>query len=144
MLQSDAKEYILHLLQSYAYGWRCVLPESARFFGHPISLELETRPCPEEESPPLASVGEVDLASLILANIPEVLAVCEREYAAYNAAFPEILAKIDRPRVWICREFQERDGPDTWAFETGISDAPDWSICLEFKGLDFLEIWSGD
>jgi hypothetical protein len=121
-----------------------VLPEYARFFGHPVSLELETRRWPTEESPPRPSVGEVDLASLILANIPEVLAVCEREYAACIAEFPEILAKIDRPRVWICREFQEREGLDTWAFETGIADAPDWSICVEFKGLDFLEIWSGD
>lgn len=143
-MQANAVAEALELLRPYDYGWRCVLPTSVRFFGHPVALELETRPFPAEDSPPAPSRGEADLASRILAASPEVLAVAERQYAAYNADFPDVMAKIDRPRIWICREFQERDGPDRWTFVVGISDAPDWSIFVEFRGLGFFEIWSGD
>jgi hypothetical protein len=121
-------------LQPYPYGWRSLLPASARFFGLPVALEFETRPYPEQDPAPAPSGGEVDLAALLLAEMPELLATCERRYATYNADFPDVMAKIDRPRVWICREMQERDGPDRWSFVVGISDAADWSVFVEFRG----------
>src|SRR5262245_16726536 len=115
-----------------------------RFFGHPVALELETRPFPDSEPPPSPSRPEVELTRLILAGLPGLLAEAERRYATYSAETPDVLAKVHRPRVWICREFQDREGRDWWALEAGISDAPDWSICIEFRGLEFVEVWSGE
>jgi hypothetical protein len=115
-----------------------------RFFGHPVGLEIETRPFPDSEPPPSPSQPELELTRLILTGLPEVLAEAEKRYAAYSADSPEVLAKVHRPRVWICREFQDREGRDWWAIEAGISDAPDWTICVEFRGLEFVEVWSGD
>jgi hypothetical protein len=115
-----------------------------RFIGHPVAVEIETRPSPDPEPPPSPSRTDVELTRLILAGLPEALVEAERRYAAYSADSPEVLAKVHRPRVWICREFQDREGRDWWALEAGISDAPDWSICIEFRGLEFVEVWSGD
>jgi hypothetical protein len=84
------------------------------------------------------------LVRLILAGLPEVLAEAERQYAEYNADFPELFGKIHYPHVWICREVLEDERPDHWAFVVGISDAPDWGIHTEFHGLEFQQIWSGD
>jgi hypothetical protein len=87
---------------------------------------------------------ETELVRLVLAGLAGVIAEAERRYMAFNADFPDVITKAHRPRIWVCREFMERDGLDRWAFASGISDAPDWTICIEFRGLEFLEIWAGD
>jgi hypothetical protein len=140
----EAIEEMLRGLQPYAYGWRSDLPMPHLFFGHAVALEIETRPFPAADPPLLPSQTEVELARLILAGLSKVLAEAERRYAAYSAETPDVLAKVHRPRVWICREFQDREGRDWWALEAGISDAPDWSLFIEFRGLEFVEVWSGD
>lgn len=94
--------------------------------------------------PPRPVQAEIDLVRLILTELPGVLATVTQEYAAYDDAFPELLKKVHDPRVWVCREFQERDGPERWALTSGNSDAPDWTIFIEVRALTFLEVWSGD
>ena len=115
-----------------------------RFFGQPITLTVETRPFPAADQAPPPTESEVNLARLVLAGLSEVLAKAEQEYAAYNADFPELRGKVHDPRVWVCREFQQRDGPERWVLTSRISDAPDWTVFIEFRALTFLEVWSGD
>jgi hypothetical protein len=143
-LDADAIEALLGALQPYPYGWRHELPAPYRFFGQPVALTIETRPFPADDLAPPPTQTEINLVRPVLAGLSGVLAKAEQEYAAYNADFPELLGKVHDPRVWICREFQERDGPDRWALTSGISDAPDWTIFIEFRALTFLEVWSGD
>lgn len=143
-MEREAIEAILAALQPYPYGWRQELPAAHSFFGQPVSVNIETRPYPEAGDPPELVEGELDLVRLVLARLPEVLAVAEREAAAAPDATPEVLGKVHEPRVWVCREFQERDGPARWALTWGISDAPDWTVFAEFRGLTFLEVWAGD
>lgn len=143
-MEPEAIEAILATLQPYPYGWRQELPAPYRFFGQPVAVTIETRPFPEAGEPPRPASAELDLVRLVLAGLPGVLTIAAREYAAHNDAFPEVLRKVSDPRVWVCREFQQRDGPDRWALTSGISDAPDWTIFVEFRGLSFLEVWSGD
>lgn len=131
-------------LQPYSYGWRHELPAPYRFFGQPVTLTIETRPVPAEALAPVPSQTEISLVRLILSELPGVLAKAEQEFAAYNKDFPDVLGKVHDPRVWLCREFQETDGPECWALASGISDAPDWTICVEFRALRFQEVWSGD
>jgi hypothetical protein len=135
---------MLNGLQPYPYGWGCQLPPPYQFFGQQLAVMIETRPIPADESAPRPTRGEIDLVRLILAGLPEILAKATQEYAAYNAEFPELLAKVHEPRIWVCREFQAEEGPDWWALTSGISDAPDWTIYVEFRGLTLLEVWSGD
>lgn len=143
-MEREAIEAILATLQPDPYGWRQQLPAAYQFFGQPVSVTIETRPFPESGVPPRPTRAELDLVRLILSGLPGVLATATREHAAYNDACPELLEKVHDPRVWVCREFQETDGPERWALTSGISDAPDWTIFVEFRGLSFLEVWSGD
>ena len=135
-MDPDVLEEVIPKLQPYAYGWRSDLPMPHRFFGHPVALEIETRPFPDWSCPHLRRRPEVELTRLILTGLPGLLAEAERRYAAYSAETPDVIARVHRPRVWICREFQDREGRDWWALEAGISDRPDWSICIEFRGLE--------
>jgi hypothetical protein len=144
VLDSDCIDTILNSLKPYPYGWRHELPSEYRFFGQRIAINIETRACPSSSEAPLAIATETDLLRVILTNFSEVLATSEREYTAYNSDYPELYGKVSEPRVWICREFQEREGPKLWTLSCGISDAPDWTIFVEFRELTFLEIWSGD
>jgi hypothetical protein len=143
-LDHEAIEAILATLHPYPHGWRQELPAPYRLLGRPVALTIETRPFPEEGEPPRPSEAELVLARLVLAELPGVLATAEREYAACDDTTPALLRKVADPRVWVCREFQERDGPDRWAVAWGISDAPDWTVCVEFRGLNFVEVWAGD
>ena len=143
-MDADAIEAVLSGLQPYPYGWRQELPTLYRFFGQPVAVTIETRPFPGDGLAPSPTQAEVNLVRLVLARLSGVLAKAEQEYASYNAAFPELLGKVHEPRLWVCREFQARDGPERWAFISGISDAPDWTVFLEFRALTFLEVWSGD
>jgi len=131
-LDADAIETILRALQPYSYGWRHELPVSYRFFGQSIALSIETRSIPGDDPAPAPTQTELTLARLVLAGLPEVVSRAEQEYRAYNDEFPEFAEKTREPRLWICREFQETDGPDRWALTSGISDAPDWTIFVEF------------
>jgi hypothetical protein len=143
-LDENVIETILRALRPYPYGWQAELPAPYCFFGQPITVTIETRPSPEEIIAPPPIQSEVDLIRLILSEFPRVLVTAAMEYAAYNSEIPELLRKVCEPRVWVCREFQEMDGLDRWAFVSGISDAPDWTIFIEFRGGTFLEVWSGD
>lgn len=143
-MEREAIEAVLATLQPYAYGWRQELPAPYRYFGQPVALAFETRPFPEAREPPRPLGAELDLARLVLAGLPGVLATAAREYTACDDTTPELLRKVAEPRVWICREFQEQDGPQRWALAWGISDAPDWTVYVEFHGLGFLEVWAGD
>jgi hypothetical protein len=58
--------------------------------------------------------------------------------------FPELLSKVHEPHIWVCREWLGEGFPGNWSFVVGISDAPDWGTHIEFRGLEFQRIWSGD
>jgi hypothetical protein len=141
-VEEAAIERILATLSPNDYGWRRQLP--IEFFGQPVSLRIETRPNPGKEPPPPPTPREIELAHSILSNFGCLLAECDRQYRDYNADFPELFGKVHEPRVWICREFLGEAPPGAWAFVTGISDAPDWAIQMEFSGLEFQGTWSGD
>lgn len=143
-MKPEAIEAVLRQLQPYDYGWRCELPTPSTFFGNPVELRIETRPCPATESAPIPNSTEIELVRLILSALPEMLAQAEQYYADYNAGFPELVDKIDQPHIWVCREWLGSEIPANWTFLIGISDAPDWCIHTEFRGLEFREIWSGD
>jgi hypothetical protein len=143
-LDTEAIEAIVSALRPYPYGWRHELPASYRFFGQPISVTIETQSFPTTDLAPRPTPAEVYLARQILAGFSGVLATAAREYVAYNVDVPGLLEKVHEPRIWICREFQATDGPGRWALTSGIVNAPDWTIFIEFCELTFLEIWSGD
>jgi hypothetical protein len=137
-------EGILQTLQPDAYGWWCELPPPIRFFAKPVGVKLDTRPVPEEYPPTPPEAAEIELLRFILSGLEKLLAVAERQYNEYNIDLPELLEKVHDPHVWISREWLEKDGPGRWTFVVGIADAPDWGIHLEFRELEFLEVWSGD
>jgi len=63
-VQPEVIEDVLRGLRPYAYGWRSDLPMPHRFFGHPVGLEIETRPFPDSEPLPSPSRPEVELTRL--------------------------------------------------------------------------------
>ena len=143
-MDPDAIEAVVQHLQPGPYGWWCELPRPERFFGQPVELRVDTRPFPDDEPPPPPASEELDLVRLILSGLPSVLAECERQYREYNAEFPELLDKVHEPHIWVSREWLGESQSGDWSFVVGISDAPDWGIHTEFRGLEFQRIWSGD
>jgi hypothetical protein len=84
------------------------------------------------------------LVRLVLGGLPDVLAKAEWQYRQYNADAPDMIERAERPHVWLSRDLLAAEGPMHWAFVVGIADAPDWGIHVEFEGLEFRRIWSGD
>lgn len=143
-MEPDSIEAVLQGLQPYPYGWQCELPAAARFFGKLVGLRVDTREVPADGPPPPPDPTEAGLVRLILSGLPGVLAEAERQYAEYNADFPDLIERAHEPQIWVSREVLADEGPGHWAFVVGIVDAPDWCIHTEFNGLEFRLIWSGD
>jgi len=55
-----------------------------------------------------------------------------------------MIERAHEPRIWLSRDVLAEEGPSSWAFIVGIADAPDWAVHIEFEGLTFRRIWSGD
>jgi hypothetical protein len=140
----EAIEAVVRELQPNPYGWGCELPAPFRFFGRTVELRVDTREYPTDDPTPSPDPDELELVRLILGGLPGVLIEAERQYAEYNADFPDLIERAHEPHIWIARNIRETDGPDHWSFIVGIADAPDWGIHIEFQGLEFQRIWSGD
>jgi hypothetical protein len=143
-VQPDLIETVMRQLRRGPYGWFTDLPASIHFFGQPVELHVDTRPFPTEDPPAKPNRKELNLVRLILGGLSVVLSECERQYVEYNADFPELLNKVHEPHIWVSREWLGDEIPGNWSFVVGISDAPDWGIHIEFHGLQFQQIWSGD
>jgi hypothetical protein len=133
---------VLCSLQEYRWGWRTTLPH-VRFLGKPVSLRVDTQPIPSDGPSPPLDAAEIAVVRLVLGNLPDLLPEIERHYRSH-ADTPDIIERVHEPSVWLSRDIRAEEGPDHWSFVVGIEDAPDWTICAEFSGLTFQEIWSGD
>jgi hypothetical protein len=141
-MEADAINTVLASLQEYRWGWRATLPD-IRFIGKPVSLRVDTQPIPTDGPSPPLDETETALVRLVLGNLPGLLTEIERHYRSH-ADSPDIIERVDEPSVWLSRDILAEEGPDHWSFVTGIVDAPDWTICAEYAGLAFQDIWSGD
>jgi hypothetical protein len=141
-MEAVAIDAVLHSLQEYRYGWRTALPH-IRFLGKQVCLRVDTQPIPTDGSSPPIDATEAALVRLVLGSLPRLLPEIERHYRSH-ADSPDIIERVHEPSVWLSRDILAEAGPDHWAFVSGIEDAPDWTICAEFAGLAFQEVWSGD
>src|SRR5262245_5764888 len=141
-MEVDAIEAVLRSLQEYRWGWRTTLPD-IRFIGKSVSLRVDTQPIPTGGPSPPLDANETALIRLVLGNLPGLLTEIERHDRSH-ADSPDIIERVHEPSVWLSRDILAEEGPDHWAFVSGIEDAPDWTICAEFAGLAFQEVWSGD
>jgi hypothetical protein len=126
-------------------GWTASVPaESGRLLGHPVGIVLQTRHVRKDGPPPAPDEPKLALARQVLASLPEVLAVAEREFAAYAGADDGDPALVANPHVWLFLDEYEEAGPGRWAFVVGFRDAPFYGVHVEFDGLAHLETWGGD
>lgn len=149
-MDESAIDHLLANLSADHSGWSGVVPvEAGTFLGHPIELAIQTRGLDmsifdgvEQSPPPPADERILSLARQILADLPQVLAIAEREYEDYEEdRFDPSL--VSDPNIWLSCEFEE-DGPERWAFVVGRTDWPDYGVHIEFDGLDFHDCWASD
>ena len=145
-MDADAIDRLLGDLVPDDTGWRADVPaEAGRFLGRPVWIDLQTRHFPEDGPPPPPDEAKLSLARHLVAHLPEVLAVAEREYKAHATDWEVDPAEVaDNPHLWFLLDEFEEAGPGEWAFVVGRSDWPDFGTHLEFDGLTFQDCWSGD
>ena len=141
-MEAGAIDVVLRSLQEYRWGWRSTLPE-IRFIGKPVSLRVDTQPIPTGGPSPPLDATETALVRRVLGNLPGLLTEIERHYRSH-ADSPDMIERVHEPAVWLSRDILAEEGPDRWLFVVSIAGAPDWTICTEFAGLGFQDIWSGD
>ena len=141
-MEAATIDAVLRSLQEYPWGWRTTLP-NVRFLGKPVMLRVDTQPIPTGGPSPPLNVEETALVRRVLGDLLGLLPEIERCYRSH-ADSPDIPDRVHEPSVWLSRDHLAEEGPDHWCFVSGIADAPDWTICAEFSGLAFQEIWSGD
>jgi hypothetical protein len=141
-VDAEAIDAVLRSLQQYHWGWRAELP-GVRFIGQSVELRVDTQPIPTGGASPPLDMTETALVWQVLAALPELLVVIEREYRGH-ADSPDIIDRVHEPRVWLSRDWLAEVGPGHWSFVIGIADAPDWGTHADFDGLVFQRIWSGD
>jgi hypothetical protein len=130
-------------LQPNQYGWHAPLPKAPLFFGRKISLEIHTRLIPSDPPvlPPISNSQAALVRSLIPA-LPSIIQKVEREMIGYNEKWsPDFRAAIDNPHIWLSPE--EDDGV-SWTFVIESTQNPDFGWHAEFRGSEFIELWSGD
>lgn len=145
-MEPSAIDRLFATLTADDTGWHATLPaEADGFLGHPVRLDIQTRQFPEDGPPPPPGEPKLGLARQVLANLPQVLAVTEREYRDRAAGWGrDPVGLVRDPHIWLSLDEFEEDGPGQWAFVIGRQDAPGYGTHVEFDGLDFLECWSGD
>lgn len=141
-MEAVAIDMVLRSLEEYRWGWRTALPK-VRFMGKPVSLRVDTQPIPTGGLSPPLDATETALVRLVLGHLTGLLPEIERHYRSH-ADSPDIIEHLHEPSVWLSRDILAKEGSDRWSFVVGIADAPDWTICAEFAGLTFQDIWSGD
>jgi hypothetical protein len=109
-----------------------------------VHLKFTTEVYPVAGVPQRPKEPELALARNVLRNLDEVLASARLNYLKEYVRFQEFLEGTSHPTVWICRETQEGQGEDRWSFVVELKTAPDFGTHLEFRGLEFLELWAGD
>ena len=141
-----AIDQLLGALAADDTGWRVDIPPDAGcFLGHPIGLDDQTRHVPEDGPPPPPDESKLALAREVLAGLPRVLAVAEREYTEQAKDWGrDPVGLVRDPHVWLLLDEFEEAGPGRWAFVIGRQDAPDYGTHVEFDRLEFLECWGGD
>jgi hypothetical protein len=126
------------------YGWSAHLPpDSPRFFGMEILLQIDTRMIPSEpEILPAVSPSQASLVRSLIPALPSIVQLVERELAAYSQKHePEFRSVIRRPYIWLSCE---SDDGVSWTFIVERTDNSDFGYHAEFRGTDFVELWAGD
>lgn len=134
-------------LQLYKYGWKGVLLDSyPDFFGHPITLDIQTWVYPEAgKSAPSIDIKHIRLAENILEEIVALKPVLEEEFKSYQQImeYDNWKDTIQSPKILLSNE--DLDESETkWSFIVERSDWEDFGIHLEFEGTHFIESWSAD
>ena len=126
------------------YGWTGQLPEEIhRLFGREIGVEIHTREVPDDPKvlPPV-SQSQAALVGSIKISLPAILKRVEAEMVEYNQKFdPDFRGFIKRPHIWLR---SSKDDGMSWTFVIGRTYNPDFGYHAEFKGTEFVELWSGD
>ena len=88
-------------------GWRTQLPtEAPKFYGHPLSIDVDTRVSGDEVPLPMMSEIEIKLVNLILAEMISLVAEAEEAFKAHHHKhhWETHLSRISNPHFWISRE----------------------------------------
>jgi hypothetical protein len=136
-------EEVLRSLFPHPWGWQADLP-GVRFLGQPLGLRFDTREAPAAEPPPPPDDAEVALARQVLGGLSKLLPGAEEAYRRYHAGVPGAVELAHEPIVWVSRSTLAREGPGHWALVVGIAGAEDYGTHMDFAGLSFLSVWSGD
>ena len=125
------------------YGWKGRFQGGLfRVLGQEVSFQIDTRAVPDEPktlSP--ISESQAGLLRSIANALPAILQKVEKEIIAYNDFEPEFRQFLRDPQVWLS---SETDDGESWTFVIERTDNPDFGYHSEFKGTNFIEIWSGD
>ncbi len=126
------------------YGWTGGFPGGPHLlFGREVGLEIHTRSVPDD--PPVLPPVSASQATLVRAIAPalsDLLKRVEKELIRYNEKFdPEFGNYIRDPIVWLS---SEHDDGVSWSFVVERTDNPDFGYHAEFRGTEFVELWSAD
>jgi hypothetical protein len=126
------------------YGWSGRFPGGPHLlFGIEIGLEINTRLVPDDPPvlPPI-SESQAALVRAITPALPDILTRVAAELIKHNQKFdPEFQRFLRHPAVWLS---SEHDDGVSWTFVVERTDNPDFGYHAEFKGVEFVELWSGD
>ena len=132
------------ILTPHDYGWSAPLPpRSPTLFGLAITVDIHTRTIPSKPEilPPISS-GQGALVRSLLPHLVSIVRRVEAALTAYRERFePEFRSTLRDPQIWLDAE---RDDGISWTFVIERTDWPDFGYHVEFRRLEFVEIWAGD
>ncbi len=135
-------------LQPHKLGWSGLIRDAPRFFGREISIDVHTLEFDIEHhnrkdgvAPPAISAKQASLVRLILPALSSIVECVEREMTDVEASDPGFREVVRNPHVWLSAE---ADDDLSWTFVVESTMNPDFGWHFEFKGAEFLEVWSGD
>ena len=130
-------------LRSEDFGWSGFYPDSLRFFGQRIGLEIHTQaPTSEPKEPKPMSETQAALVRKITNAMPALLSTLQAEFVKYDQNVdPDFHEFLAHPHVWLAHE---QDDGVSWTFVVGRTDNVDFGYHAEFRGTELTDLWGGD
>ncbi|HAY14056.1 MAG TPA: hypothetical protein DCY02_06230 [Armatimonadetes bacterium] len=142
-MDREAIETTLQSLIEYPEGRQTTLPGTTLFLGQPVRFVLQTEPIPRA-SPREPNDAELELARLILGDLPSVLLRAKAAFLSHHEQSPEFIEAVADPHIWVNEDALEYDGPTRWSFIVGCSKNASYGTHIDFDGVEVFRVWGGD